>query len=252
MVDNINEVVEFSSFEDKLIASPFFCKNKEKSGFKPDNESYNKKTISIISDHDKINEVKSQDNFDYNQKNNSIFSVAIFNNLRLKNKVCFLCYSDEYFYEKNGNIKGEFFKFYRKIAKSSVGLIFTGGFSVNENGNKVLDNLIGNEVKLEKMKNFVKEIHSYGSKIFISIKSELGRADKNNKFLSLFTYSASFNRTYFNSKFPTLRVTDKTCNKIIDEMVKISCFSKECFFDGILIDGNMFTGNQQAKTWLLL
>lgn len=240
MISEVIESMDFSSFEDKLILkyeSILKNSNKKQNNIKNNDSVFNKKqSIETIENYHNENTQNST----FLNISNSVFSVSSFNNLSLKNKFCFLCGSDDYFFDSHGKIKSDYFDFYRNIAKSNVGLIFTGGFTADIKDTNLISKVLNNESFIDEFKNFVQEIHLYGSKIFMTIKSVFGRADRKNKFLNLCTYSASFNRTYFNSKLPCVRISDKICNKIIDEMVKISEFSKKSGFDGIMIDGDLF------------
>lgn len=199
----LNKSIDFSSFEDKLIRVPD----------------------------------ENQDFSCYNTNLKEGFCSVKMNNLTLKNKFCFSCYGDDIFFDADYNLKDDFFDYYREIAKSNVGLIITGGFTVNlDNESDMYDNL----KMIEKMKNFINEIHLFGTKIFLKVKSCLGRANSQNKFLNLFNYSASFNKCYNDAKLSCVRASDGICTKIIDKMSKITNFANICGFDGILIDGDLF------------
>lgn len=179
-----------------------------------------------------INQVRNKTNI-----SKDMFLSSNLNDLTVKNKFCYISYSDEYFFDEKGKLKDDYFEFYNNIAKSDAGIIFTGGFyaGINDDNEFFVDNKI-----IQRFKDFVKEIHSFGAKIFMQIKTTLGRADENNKFLNIFNYSASFNNSYNNSKVPCARVSDGNINKIIENMSKIANFSINCNFDGILIDGSLF------------
>ena len=200
----------FSSFEDKLIAVP---RNEA------ENESQNKNVQDSLK---------------------NMFASSKLNELVLKNKFCYVSYSDDYFFDAKNCLKNDFFDFYREIAETNIGMIFTGGFLANIISDDNYIKVWLDDKYIERFKNFVREIHSFGTKIFLQIKSSLGRADEKNKFFNLLNYSASYNKNYLNTKFPCMRASDGICNKIVDEMAEIANFAVICGFDGLLIDGDLF------------
>lgn len=168
-----------------------------------------------------------------NKNNNKNYNIKLCSELYnsfekfgicFKNHFAFinLCDFDLY---KNFNADNKYEEFYYNVAKSGVGLIVNGGIDLNLN----------NKVVFDKHKHFVNNIHTFGSKIFMQLKCEMGRGI--NDYIN---YSSSFNYNINNSNIPCLRISDGKCNSIIDEFVKKTEASIVCGYDGILINANMF------------
>lgn len=180
-----------------------------------------------------------------NQENlyNELFNDFLYNGQIFKNRFCFNNLTDNFLY-KNGMPTNEYVSFYQNVAKSDVGIIFTGGVYVGiENFKKLSDHaVIVEDLGQEGFyKNFTNEIHTTGAKIFLKIKSIYGRADYHNKFLNIFNYSASMNKNLNDSKMPCARLGDNKCDSIVKEFGDIANFAQKVNFDGILIDGTLFS-----------
>ncbi len=170
------------------------------------------------------------------------FKEVQLNELKLKNKFCFYNLTDNEFIKHSNSLSDDFYNFYLKIARTGVGLIFTGGFLAGENinlKNKIFK-LIENKNLLIKL---TRDVHVMGAKIFLTIKSSFGRGYDKRNFLSNFAKSASNFSTYgFYSRAKySIRITDGKINEIIDEMAGYSKFADETNFDGILIDASLFS-----------
>ncbi|MBQ8425955.1 MAG: FAD-dependent oxidoreductase [Clostridia bacterium] len=191
--------------------------------------SFNNDIIRLINEEKHI--ISSKENY---------YEEIIFNNFILKNRYTFIGYSDDVFFSEN-SLKQDYYDFYKKILKSNVGLIISGGFSIKniydyQNSKiKITENDINNII------NFNKYIHSLGTKIFYTIKSEYGRLDYKNKFYNLVNYSASFNKDINNSKLFCMRVSDGQCRETIEIMSDICDFAINLNYDGVLIEGDLYS-----------
>ena len=168
------------------------------------------------------------------------FSTIDFNNILLKNKFCYIGKTDKLFWNNKFDINDKYYDFYLNIAKSGVGLIFTGGFPTKvyrDNECKISKSLIENK---DKIKDFTTKIHSLGCKMFYTLTSVYGRADYKNPFLGLLNYSVCYNKSYTNSNILCKKISDGMCNKIIENMYFQAILSNSYGFDGIMIDANLF------------
>lgn len=172
--------------------------------------------------------------------NSEVFKPIEVNELFFKNRLCFIGFSDEYFISEDGKINDDFFEYYRKVSMCNVGTIFTGGFDLSYKSLIKFSSRLQDKITIEKFKNFTRDIHSFGAKIFMKIKSIFGRGDYNNRLLGVVPFSTNFHKSYFNTNLNSVRLSDKLINNIIDEMANLSVFSSDCGFDGILIDGDLF------------
>lgn len=130
---------------------------------------------------------------------------------------------------------------YLDVCSKDVGIVFTEGVfdgKFNKCNARQLQFDINNGEIVNKFKEFIFDIHSYGTKIFLTIKPNIGRGVCN--FKKLYNYSASFNRNYTNSNFVCARISDGKINELIDIIKNISIFAKEVKFDGLLIDVTEF------------
>ena len=170
----------------------------------------------------------------------NVFETVYFDDLVLKNRLCYISESDQKFLNTSNSVDETIFDFYTNIAKTGVGTIFTGGFKMiptDENKLKVEKYL---KLNREKIINFVSQVHTFGAKIFYSLNSAFGRADSKNNVLGLFNYSASYNINFNNSHFICKKISDKKCNKIIDLMANQAYLALQNNFDGIVINGDLF------------
>ena len=156
--------------------------------------------------------------------------------MTLKNRYVVSVMTDNEFFEK-GTITERYFEFYRKIAKGDAGLILTGGFYDIPEQNKLNNYGIktANE-QIDKWVNFLQEIHTFDSKIMLTIKPNFGRCNPSAKLFDILTGSASFNKNYNNSALICGRLSDGKCNEIISKMKRLSGFVVQVGFDGIVID----------------
>ena len=176
-------------------------------------------------------------------KLNFVFKECNFNDLKLKNHFYFYNLTDKFLFDSFGNPTENFVEFYNEIAKSDVSLIFTGGIYVGLNSNKKIRNypVIKKDKRLfDVFTKTTSNIHRYGSKIFLTIKSIYGRADNENKFLNIFPYSSSNNKSYNEANLPCVRLSDNKCYQIVEEYKNVSKMAINLGFDGVLIDGNLF------------
>ena len=177
-----------------------------------------------------------------NLNSNILFENTEINELVLKNKFCFYNLTDDFLY-KCGTPTDDYLRFYENIARSDVGLIFTGGVYAGLHENKKQQDIpcIDSSLNQETFyKDFTSKIHTTGAKIFLTIKSAYGRADSFNKKFNIFNLSSSFNADYNNVRVPTLRISDGDCDYISKEFGKYANFARRANFDGILIDGSLF------------
>lgn len=168
-----------------------------------------------------------------------MFSNFEFCNLDIKN---------HFYYENLSNIDCRLVSgpeklenFYTNIVSSGVGMVFTGAYFDRKfgfNGEKYSVFCVENTTEVKKFKEFTSKIHSYGTKIFLTIKPFAGRSvKKRNK--NWVNYSASFNKYYYDSNMTCMRITDGKCREIIEVYSDIAEFSKKAGFDGIMIDATV-------------
>ena len=172
-----------------------------------------------------------------------LFEDFSLGNLHLKNKLCYFNLTDNSLCDNFGQINENFFKFYKKIANSGVGLIFTGGAYAGlkkQNPKWKHFKLFYNDSEKSQLLNVTSFIHSTGTKIFFKIKSAFGRADAHNKFLGIFNSSVSSHPCFDTSFLPCVKLSDGKCDDIVDEIKNMSKLAKNTNFDGILIDGSLF------------
>lgn len=172
-----------------------------------------------------------------------LFEEISFANLKIKNHFLFQNLTDDHLFDHYGNPTEKMIEFYQNLIKTDVGLIFTGGVYV---GNRV-GNAIKNKPKFANttgvkniMSKLTESVHTGGSKIFLTIKSLPGRASDNQKLWGIFPYSASYGKSYLKSKIPCVRLNDRKCDKLIDEICDVVKCSNLSGFDGILIDASLF------------
>lgn len=168
--------------------------------------------------------------------------------LKLKNHFCFSNLTDSEFFDLSGNVTEKFFDFYESVAKSNVGLICTGGVYVGSDKRNQSKNLsrssypkFFNDAKnLEIYRKTNDAIHSFGSRVFLTLKPTFGRGDYKNQFLKTFNYSIGLYRNVFDSNTMTLRLSDGKISNILKNFVKCVKNISELNFDGVVIDGSNF------------
>ncbi len=190
--------------------------------------------------------VKTKSNNFINNKNSDsiLFNeFQISKNITLKNKLCYINLTDNSICDRDGKIGENYFKFYNKIAKSNVGLIVAGKAFVEPNkkySSKQNFHIECSDEEKIKFENFTKNLHSFGTKVFLRIGSILGRADDENKLYKTFSRSVGFHRGICDAKLPSVRLSDRVLNNLVCETAKIAIFSDKVGFDGIVIDASLF------------
>lgn len=149
---------------------------------------------------------------------------------KFKNRFFFYNFCDNLF-DYNGEVNDKFLDFYYDLIESGVALICTSGLNVEAINNNF------SQKNLNIIHDFISNIHSLGTKIFLSLKTSYGRIArfKNSEFL----ISSSFNREYFSAKRFCLPALDSKCNRIAKLFSKMASFANEAEFDGIVIDGTL-------------
>ena len=157
--------------------------------------------------------------------------------LNFKNKF-YIENLNEQGYLKNKHLNVNYTELYENLAKSDVGLIFTG--SVYPKIGKYNENLSIVETKenIQFYSDLTKKIHMFGSKIFLKLSSNFGRFLTANKFASIFQYSSSFNVSGVNSGLKCARFSDQNCESLASEYGRLSRFAQIVGFDGVLIDAS--------------
>lgn len=169
------------------------------------------------------------------------FITTNFNSLILKNRFCFIGKSDKIFLDSDSKIKLNYFDFYINVARTGIGLICTGGFPTvvfSDKQDRITANL---KEKKEEFNSFITKIHTFGCKIFYGLKSAYGRTDSENKSLGLFNYSATYNRNFNNVNWLCKKISDNMIGKIITSLSNQANFALTLGYDGILIDGDLYS-----------
>lgn len=178
----------------------------------------------------KLLDTKKNSYSDVDIKNQNLFKPFNYFDMQIKNHFAFINLTDIEFYDN----LDKFEKFYMNIAKSGVGLIFTGG-----NDYKLFTKSINlkNKSVIERFKNIIKKIHLSGTKIFFQIKPNLGRNIVSN--FNGLSYSAYFNNSVQNANKLCFRLSDSKCKKIISEINELCEFTNQASYDGVMIDGSL-------------
>lgn len=166
----------------------------------------------------------------YSKNSKEVFESLSALNLMFKNRFCFSNYADEIF-DIEGEVNQSFFEFYQKIAKTNVAMMCTSGLDIEANNN----NFCEKNIKI--IKDFILELHSSGSKIFLTLKTNRGRVSrvKNAAYLT----SASLNREYYSAQRVCLPALDSRCKKLAEKFAIAAKFAYSAGFDGIVIDGSL-------------
>lgn len=162
-------------------------------------------------------------------------------NMIFKNKFYVHNLTDCFLFENN--IPSEkYINYYKKLAKTGVGLIFTGAITIYPHIKHKTDKGVVFDEKLIKEWDFsevLEAIHSSGSKMFCTLQAAGGRLDNDYKFMNIFNYSSSLNKCYGNSTLNCARMSDLKCNEIADQFGNAASFLQGKGFDGVLIDGSL-------------
>lgn len=154
-----------------------------------------------------------------------------------KNHFYFENFTDDYFYTHCG-ITDNFLLFYKKIIKSGVGQVITGGVNIGINQNKKTNlsriNLDWNI--MEKYKEITKFAHSNFCKIFLKIKSVYGRFNNSHYGINDIKTGSNFGTDPENNKKILIRITDNKCNDMINDFSQTVLLSNIAGFDGVMID----------------
>lgn len=135
----------------------------------------------------------------------------------------------------------EWFDVYLRMSQTGVGIVFTdsifdGKYAFNSSNKLMFHTNNGKLINL--FKTFTTGVHSNGTKIFLTIKPSIGRGIKQHN--KLYSYSASFNKSYYDANYHSKRITDSGLRDIIEVTKNLVLFSKITNFDGVLIDASDF------------
>ncbi len=183
----------------------------------------------------KYTSINSNDNY---KTIKNLFDSVMFNELLVRNSFYFENFTDNEFYDNNGIPNNKWLKFYQHIASSGVGLIITGSIDLFSKKHKQGINIFSKQT-IEILNDYVKNIHSNGTKIFFQANSCKGRVLCNNLLFKTLKLSSSFNNDAINSNHICARISDGKLYELINNFVLISKFSKLCGFDGIMINGEI-------------
>ncbi len=194
-----------------------------------------------------IKNSENEFNLDSNTFDDKIFESILINNLEVKNHFCFISGTDNFLCDSFGNPTEDFLNFYNNIARSDVGLIFTGGVYAGTGKIKKISSLpkkfaqiYDNKKSIEAYKSLCKNVHTTGAKIFLTIKSVFGRGDNENRFLNVFSYAPSFGKNFYDTKLPSVRISDGKCSELADNFGDIAELAERTNFDGVVIDASQY------------
>lgn len=132
----------------------------------------------------------------------------------------------------------EFVDFYKKIIKSGVGVIITGGICVGADNKGEFARISLEDSVINRYKEITKYAHMNYCKIYLKIKSVWGRYSnipiQNNKF----KLASNWGVDPENNKRLTVRASDNKCNDMINDLAQSVILSNIANFDGIMIDAS--------------
>lgn len=192
-----------------------------------------------------IKPLKSSPKTENKAKNTTFSENYSMCGVNFKNRLCFFGLTDNGFCDRDGVPTDDFFEFYKKIAKSGVGLIVTGGAYAGTGLFKTKRKCNYSKLGYTTEENdiysaFTRLIHTFGTKVFFKINTIFGRADDKNGVFCNFSRSSSKIRCYNNSFLPTVKLSDGACDKIIQEIAKMAMFASKNDFDGIVLNASLY------------
>ncbi len=146
-----------------------------------------------------------------------------------KNRFACLNFCDNLF-DKTKNIDKSFFEIVNTLANSNAALIATSGLDVDGKNN----NFEARNCKIIGSK--LQEIKTNGSKIFLTLKTSLGRAEMFSD--SLFLTSSTMRREFRQVGSFCLPALDFKLRKLAKKFASGATFATKSGFDGIIIDGS--------------
>ncbi len=150
--------------------------------------------------------------------------------MKLKNRFCLTNYADMLF-DLSGKPNLDFFNFYENISKSNVALICTAGLDVELN----INNFTQKNALI--LSDWLSKLRTSGAKIFLTLKTNKGRTNKQEG--EAFALSASLSREYTNVNNFAIPAFDSQLKRIAKCYLEGAQFAKNANFDGIVFDGSL-------------
>lgn len=178
-----------------------------------------------------------------------MFSPIKINKLVLKNRLVMAPMGNISMCEETGRPSEKMLSYFEERAKGGVGLITTGLIPVSFGIDKSLIEL-GDLTYFPRIdrsrtvfmgwRNLAAKCHSHGAHIFIQLTPGLGRVGNPQCLVNQFSFprSASTNPNWYIKDIPCLRLSDKSCKKIIKRIGQGSADAKACNIDGVYLHGH--------------
>lgn len=178
-----------------------------------------------------------------------MFKPITVNRLTLKNRLVMGPMGNISMCDETGRPNAKMLKYFEERAKGGVGLITSGLVPVTYGIDNSLIEL-GDLTYFPRIdrsrsvyagwRDLVNMCHSHGSHFFIQLTAGLGRVG-NPQCLTTqkkFPISSSTNPNWYMKAVPCLRLTDRSCKKIIKRVGQASADSKACNIDGVYLHGH--------------
>ncbi len=178
-----------------------------------------------------------------------MFSPIKVNRLTLKNRLVMAPMGNISMCDETGRPDERMLAYFEERAKGGVGLITTGLIPVSYGIDKSLIEL-GDLTYFPRIdrsrtvfsgwRNLSAKCHAHGANIFIQLTPGLGRVGNPQCLVNQFAFprSASTNPNWYIKDIPCLRLSDRSCKKIIKRIGQGSADAKACNIDGVYLHGH--------------
>ncbi|MDD3946877.1 MAG: FAD-dependent oxidoreductase [Clostridia bacterium] len=178
-----------------------------------------------------------------------MFSPIRINKLTIKNRLVMAPMGNISMCEETGRPNEKMLSYFEERAKGGVGLITTGLIPVSFGIDKSLIEL-GDLTYFPRIdrsrtvfvgwRNLAAKCHAHGAHLFIQLTPGLGRVGNPQCLINQFSFprSASFNPNWYMKDVPCLRLSDKSCKKIIKRIGQGSADAKASNIDGVYLHGH--------------
>lgn len=178
-----------------------------------------------------------------------MFSPVKINKLTVKNRLVMAPMGNICMCDETGRPSPKMLKYFEERAKGGVGLITSGLIPVSYGIDKSLIEL-GDLTYFPRIdrsrtvfapwRDLAAMCHAHGSMFFIQLTPGLGRVGNPQCLVTQHSFprSASFNPNWYMKDVPCLRLSDRSCRKIIKRIGQGSADAKACNIDGVYLHGH--------------
>lgn len=178
-----------------------------------------------------------------------LFSPIQINRMTVKNRIVMPPMGNIDMCEETGRPNDMMLNYFFERAKGGTGLLTTGLIPISHGVDPTVTELgkLSYFPRIDRSRtvfsgwrDLAQGVHAYGGKIFVQLTAGLGRVGNPQCLLTQYRFpqSASFNPNFYIPQIPSVRISDRKLNKIINNTGQASADAKAMGIDGVYLHGH--------------